>query len=264
MIQDFDLFVFHRDTKTDANCFTAGCRGVVVDLELKGKQERQASFDTQINKHSLEDLQRLKAENIYTLCRINAIDSASEHEIEQVIEAGTDEILVPMIRNRSEIEQIFKRVRERTAVGLMIETTEALQLAPVINDHDVQRVFVGLNDLHITQGKPTLFHVLAEGTVEDIRQQIRYAAFGFGGLTIPGLGNPLPVDYFFHELDRLSCDFTFLRRSFFTDSLAVSASTAINAIHKEMRKVRQRNSTQVERDRVEDQLKLSQVISTLA
>lgn len=264
MALDFDLFVFHRDIKTDASCVNSGCRGVVVDLEVKGKQARQANFDTQINKHSAKDIEYLKAKSIYTLCRINAIDSESEEEIEQVIAAGADEILVPMVRTRWEIEQIFRQVKERTAVGLMVETTEALQLAPVINDHNVQRVFVGLNDLHITQGKPTLFHVLADGTVDKLRQQIRYAAFGFGGLTLPGQGDPLPVDYFFHELARLDCQFTFLRRSFFADSLKMPNTTAITAIQEEMSRAQQRTASQVESDRMTDRLKLSQVVSTFA
>lgn len=263
MEKNFELFVFHRDATSDIDCTKAGCRGVVIDLEVKGKPERQASYNTQINQHSLEDIKNLKAMGIYVICRINAIDSDSAHEIDHVIDVGADEILVPMIRTRREIEQVFRRVDDRLAIGLMIETTEALNLAPVVNDHDVQRVFVGLNDLHITQGKPTLFHVLADGTVDTIRQQIRHAAFGFGGLTLPGFGHPLPVDYFFHELARLDCQFTFLRRSFFSDSQKVPASKAIPAIQAEMHKTRKRHASQITRDQLDDQLRLFNLVNTL-
>lgn len=263
MGKDFDLFVFHRDAISDMDCTRAGCRGVVVDLEVKGKHERQASYNTQINQHSLEDIASLKAMDMDVICRINALDSGSAIEIDRVIDAGADEILVPMIKTRQEIEQVFKQVDGRLAIGLMIETTEALDLAPVVNDYDVRRVFVGLNDLHITQGKPTLFHVLADGTVDMIRQQIRHAAFGFGGLTLPGSGHPLPVDYFFHELARLDCQFTFLRRSFFSDSLKVPAPEAIPAIHAEMHRTRQRHASQIASDHLADQLQLSELVKTL-
>jgi hypothetical protein len=263
MGKDFELFVFHRDAMSDMDCTKAGCRGVVVDLEVKGKHERQASYNTQINQHSLEDIISLKARGIGVICRINAIDSGSADEIDRVIDAGADELLVPMVRTRQEIEQVFRQVDGRLAIGLMIETTEALDLAPVVNDHDVRRVFVGLNDLHITQGKPTLFHVLADGTVDTIRQQIQHAAFGFGGLTLPGSGHPLPVDYFFHELARLDCQFTFLRRSFFSDSQQIPASEAIPAIQQEVHKIRQRQSSQIESDRLADQQQLFRLLNTL-
>lgn len=263
MENDFDLFVFHRDTASDRDCIRAGCSGVVVDLEVKGKHERQASYNTQINQHSLHDINGLKAMGTYVICRINAIDYDSVNEIDRVIDAGADEILVPMVRTRQEIEQTFRQVDGRLAISLMIETTEALNLAPVVNDHNVRRVFVGLNDLHITQGKPTLFHVLADGTVDIIRQKFRHAAFGFGGLTLPGSGHPLPVDYFFHELARLNCQFTFLRRSFFSDSQQIPASEAIPAIQAEIQKTRQRKASQIESDRLTDQQQLSRLLDTL-
>lgn len=262
--KDFDLFVFHRDATLDTDCVKAGCEGVVVDFEVKGKHERQANYDTQINKHSLEDIVSLKALGVYTICRINSIDSNSAKEIENVIDAGADEILVPMIRTRQEIEQICNQVDGRASVGLMIETPEALNFVPIINDNDVKRVFIGLNDLHISQGKPTLFHVLADGVVDNIRQQISHADFGFGGLTIPRAGNPLPVEYFFHELARLDCQFTFLRRSFFTDSQGVPASQVIPAIHSEMYRSRQRTAAQIESDRISDQIKLAKLIDGLS
>ena len=72
------------------------------------------------------------------------------------------------------------------------------------------------------------------------------------------------MDYFFHELARLDCQFTFLRRSFFSDSLKVPAPEAIPAIHAEMHRTRQRHASQIASDHLADQLQLSELVKTLA
>lgn len=78
------------------------------------------------------------------------------------------------------------------------------------------RVFVGLNDLAIERGERNTFLPLADGTVDTVRAAIRQP-FGVAGLTLPTKGSPVPCAMLVDELARLSCDFTFLRRSFLRD-----------------------------------------------
>jgi hypothetical protein len=72
----------------------------------------------------------------------------------------------------------------------------------------------------IERRSPHLFQHLLDGTVERIRSQLQHIAFGFGGLTLPERGHPVPGRLLMAELARQHTKFTFLRRSFYRDLAA--------------------------------------------
>lgn len=214
-----DLFVFHRATRLDAASLEGGAKGIVVDFETHGKADRQQGFDTQINDHDWHDLRDVKEDlNAYVICRINGTNDNTEAEVMQALHLGADEILIPMIRKLSEVTTILHLVKEKAHVSVMIETLEAINITRQLDQLPLARVYVGLNDLRICRGSDSIFSAIEDGTVESIREMIKYTPFGFGGLTTPGFGTPLPVEHFLHEMTRLDCQFTFLRRSFFQDT----------------------------------------------
>lgn len=214
-----DLFVFHRALETDRQCIDGGAAGIVIDLETRGKKERQNGFDTEINIHSTQDIRDLKSKgSVYVMCRCNSINTESVHELNDIIAAGADEILIPMISNLAEIEMAQSIISNRCAISLMIETPEALELLDQLDNLSFKRFFVGLNDLRIARNEPSIFHPIRKGILNTIRSKVKRTALGFGGLTLPGHGNPIPVEMFMEEMHRLSIDFTFLRRSFYRDT----------------------------------------------
>lgn len=214
-----DLFVFHRDTDLDSESLEGGAKGIVVDFETRGKVNRQQGFDTQINDHNWQDLHDIKQElQAYVICRIDGINDHTETEVLRAIELGADEILIPMVRKLNEVTTMLDLVKEKAQVSVMIETMEAVNITRQLDQLPLARAYVGLNDLRICRGSESIFSAIADGTVESIREMIKYTPFGFGGLTIPGYGTPLPVEHFLHEMTRLDCQFTFLRRSFFQDT----------------------------------------------
>ncbi len=255
-----ELFVFHRSLELDKRAVKGGVSGVVVDLERYRKDERQQGYDTQINSHGIEDLRIVKEDQLKVICRINEIGPQSEKEINTVISTGADEILVPMVRSLEQVDHVFRWVRERAGIGLMIETPEAVALSEHLDKYPLSRVFIGLNDLQICLKKESIFHLLAENMVDLIRERIKNAAFGFGGLTLPGKGDPLPVDYFFSELDRLDCDFTFLRRSFFRDTKTISPDIAVSLILNRSITMNKRSREMVEQNRLVSRLMLEKVL----
>ena len=195
----------------------AGVSGIIVDWERAGKRERQARADTEINTHTLDDLRRVRqATDGLVLCRINHPHAGSPSEIESAIAAGADELLVPMVRTAADVEFVLDRVRNRCRVGILIETNEAVALARELCALPLSRVYVGLNDLAIDRGASSIFQAVADKTVERVRAACS-VPFGWGGLTLPEAGTPIPCRLLIGEMARLDTSFSFLRRSFHRD-----------------------------------------------
>lgn len=69
----------------------------------------------------------------------------------------------------------------------------------------------------IGEGERNIFRAVSDGTVERVQRHFSIP-FGFGGLTLPERGNPIPCRLLIGEMIRLSCNFSFLRRPFFRDT----------------------------------------------
>ena len=70
----------------------AGVDWIFVDMEYRGKNERQANCDTVISNHTVKDVRAIRS----VLCRsqlmvrVNPLGAWSREEIGDVIEAGAD------------------------------------------------------------------------------------------------------------------------------------------------------------------------------
>jgi len=117
----------------------------------------------------------------------------------------------------------------RCGVGILIETTDAVALAPELGQLPLARIYVGLNDLAIDRRKATIFDSLEDGTVDHVRQFVK-VPFGVAGLTLPERGYPIPCRLLISEMARLRCAFTFLRRSFLADTRCEDMPAGIRRI----------------------------------
>ncbi len=214
----FELLLFSTDTDFVQQAATVGVDGFIVDWEYRGKQRRQAGADTQINHDTPADLRRVRtATQRRVICRINGWSSTTVREVEQAIAAGADEILLPMVRGAAEVEHVLELIRGRCDLGILVETLPAIRQISSFGRLPLSRVYVGLNDLAIARGTRQIFMPLVDGTLEHIRRHIS-TPFGFGGVTLPERGVPIPCRLLMGELARLHCSFTFLRRSFCADT----------------------------------------------
>jgi hypothetical protein len=118
-----------------------------------------------------------------------------------------------MVRHRSDVEPVLDAARGRVGVGILIETNDAVAQVAEFSTLPLSRVYAGLNDLAIERRSSTIFAAVADGTVERLRRQIA-RPFGFGGLTVPDEGHPVPCRLLMGEMARLASQFAFLRRSF--------------------------------------------------
>lgn len=202
----------------------AGVDRIFVDMEFIGKSKRQGGMDTVQSHHTVEDVRRVK-EAVSTsdvMVRINPIHDelesymSSATEIDAVIEAGADIIMLPYFKTLEEVRKFIKYVGGRVKTLLLIETPEAAELIDEILTLDgVDEIFIGLNDLSLGYGKVFMFEVLADGTVESICRKCRDAKipYGFGGIAALGKGD-LPAEYIIKEHYRLGSTCVILSRSF--------------------------------------------------
>lgn len=254
----FRLTLFSTDASIITQAVAAGVDALIVDWEHIGKAERQLGADTQINYDTLDDLRRVRAvtsaanaahqQSARVLCRVNAPGPTTAAEIEAAAAAGADEILLPMVRRPGEAEAALRYAAGQCGVGILVETVEAIACAPDLAALPLTRVYIGLNDLAIARGSPSIFAPLADGTLERLRGLFGQP-FGFGGLTLPDRGEPLPCRLLIAEMARLGCSFSFLRRSFLRDMAGRAFADEVPRLKEAIADAQARPAAAVARDR---------------
>jgi hypothetical protein len=248
----FELVLFCVDPEFIRKAVAAGVAAIIVDWEHLGKEERQKGADTEITRHTVDDLLRVRqCTRARVLCRLNPPHPNTPKEIEAAIQAGADEIMIPMVRSPNEVIWVLRLARERCGVGILVETVEAVRCADQLGRLPLSRVYVGLNDLAIERRASNIFTALVDGTLERVRACFPDTPFGFGGLTLPDKGYPIPCRLLMGEMVRLGCRFSFLRRSFYRDIKGRDLKVEVPRILSALRAATMRSPEEVERDRRE-------------
>ncbi|MEG1009409.1 MAG: aldolase/citrate lyase family protein, partial [Clostridia bacterium] len=192
---------------------------IFIDLEINGKLERQGHLDTLISNHTLDDIKKIKiaVKKSKILTRINPINIESEKEIDEAIKNGTDIIMLPMFKTPREVEKFIKLVDSRAEVWLLLETSEAFcRLDSILKINGIDRIHIGLNDLHLSLGLDFMFECLSCGIVDIIIEKIKKypnIKYGFGGIAKLGEGD-LSSENILQEHVRLDSTAVILSRSF--------------------------------------------------
>jgi HpcH/HpaI aldolase/citrate lyase family len=247
----FSMVYFSTQPIRIAEAVAAGIDTVIVDCEYLGKVDRQAGADTQINRDTMDDLRRVRECTCARVaCRINRFHESTAREIEDAIAGGADEIFLPMVRTVEEVERVLRLVAGRCALSILVETEAAVEGSHRLARLPVSRVYVGLNDLAIDRGSQNIFQAVADGTVEQVRREFS-VPFGFGGLTLPDKGTPIPCRLLIGEMARLECSLSFLRRSFNRDTAGRSLQPLVPRIRAALLQAAARTVEEVQRDREE-------------
>lgn len=195
-----------------------GVQRVWIDLEMLGKEERQKNLNTVKSHHCIHDIEVIS--NVLTtsevLVRVNPINPGSEEEINQVIAAGADMIMLPMWKTVEDVKQFLSFVNGRVKTTLLLETKEAAEcLDQVLELGGFDEIHIGLNDLHLSYGLAFMFELLSNGTVESLCKKIAATGipYGFGGIARIGEGT-LPAEWIVKEHYRLGSTRAILSRSF--------------------------------------------------
>ncbi len=197
----------------------AGVDRIFIDMEYIGKELRQPNMDTVKNHHTIDDIKAVrkvitKAE---LLVRINPVNPSSQQEIDDVISAGADVIMLPMWTTVQEVKDFASMVNGRVKTLLLLETDEASKIIDdVLALNLIDEIHIGLNDLHLSQGKKFLFELLCDGTVDAIATEIKKhnIPFGIGGFGRVYNGDMLPAENIIAEHYRLGSSMAILSRAF--------------------------------------------------
>lgn len=220
-----------------------GVDRIWVDLETLGKQERQGHIDSVKSKHSIEDIKKIVPilSTSEMLVRVNPINSKSEDEINAVIDAGADIIMLPMWKSVDDVTKFLKIVNKRVKTTLLLETKEAVEcLDEVLENGGFDEIHIGLNDLHLSYHLKFMFELLTNKTVEVICNKIKKYGipYGFGGIAKIGEG-ALPAEKIIMEHYRLGSTRAILSRSFCNVEKTSSLNEVADIFNKNM--ITQRN-----------------------
>ena len=202
----------------------SGVDRIWVDLEWIGKEKRQAGMNTVKSHHTVEDVSVIR--KVVTasqlLVRVNPIHEAtfeycgSKEEIDSVIEAGAEIVMLPMFKTPWEVGRFVEYVDGRARVLLLCETREAAErIEEIMAVPGIDEMYVGLNDLHLSYGQRFMFQPLCDGKMDRLAEKInaRGLPFGFGGIARVGYGM-LPAEYIICEHYRLGSTAAILSRGF--------------------------------------------------
>lgn len=195
-----------------------GVDRIWIDLETLGKEERQKGLNTVKSKHTIDDIKKIKPllTTSQLLVRVNPWNAGSIKEIDDVILAGADMIMLPMWKTTQEVKNFVRAVDGRCKTTLLLETKEAVEcLDEVLQLGGMDEIHIGLNDLHLSYKLDFMFELLTNGTVEKLTKKIRKAGlpYGFGGIACIGRGD-LPAEKIIIEHYRLQSTRAILSRSF--------------------------------------------------
>lgn len=227
---------------------SAGVERIFVDMEYIGKSDRQGGMDTVQSHHTPQDVAKLRRvlTRAELLVRCNPIHGATDaygssaEEIEAVIEAGADVIMLPYFKTAEEVRTFVELVGGRARTMLLFETPESVAaVREILAVGGIDEVFVGLNDLSLGYGMSFMFQLVADGTVESLCEIFvkEGLPYGFGGIAALDKGM-LPGKYVIKEHYRLGSTCAILSRSFCNTQIITDLDEVTSIFHNGLRDIR--------------------------
>tara|TARA_B100000795_G_C22727082_1_gene409838 strand:- start:12 stop:803 length:792 start_codon:yes stop_codon:yes gene_type:complete len=193
-----------------------GIETIFIDLEQLGKQERQGHIDSVKSKHKVSDIVKIKAElnKSEILVRIDPVNPDTKKQIEDVILAGADIIMLPFFTTFEEVEYFFSCIDGRVKTKLLFEHIDSLPLiGPIHKKFSLNEVYFGLNDLSLSIGYNFMFSVLTNRILDNAISycKLNNIKFGIGGIGSYNSGK-IPGKLVLREYKRLGATSTILSR----------------------------------------------------
>lgn len=215
-----------------AAAVAAGVDRMFVDLEYIGKEQRQGGMDTVKSYHTVDDVRAVREvikAPAELLVRVNPLYEGSAEEIDAVIGAGADIVMLPMWTSAAEVREFIRLVGGRARVMPLLETAQAADaIDGVLTLDGVDEIYIGLNDLHLSKKQSFIFCPLADGTVDGLCKTMQAAGmpYGFGGIAAMEDGL-LPGALVLGEHVRLGSGAVILSRSFCRNDIPLAEFSRI-------------------------------------
>tara|TARA_Y100000766_G_C18775274_1_gene540428 strand:+ start:42 stop:878 length:837 start_codon:yes stop_codon:yes gene_type:complete len=195
---------------------------IFIDLEKKGKKERQLGRNTVLSNHSISDVNNIKSKinNTKVLVRCNPIGEWSKKEFEKInLRASLiDMVMLPYFKTIDEVETFFNLLdTSKIEAALLVETLDAItNLETIIEKFSIKYIHIGLNDLHIERGTVFMFQPYIDGLLKRLTSVLRKKnqKFGIGGIGKIGSNLVPSPECVLNEHLRLNSSGVILSRSF--------------------------------------------------
>ena len=239
---------------------TCGVERIFIDMETRGKKDRQRHMNTPIYEHSFEDLKAVKKnlKKAKVLLRINPWYEKSREEIEKGLDRGADVIMLPYFCYPEEVEAFLEAVDGRATTNILFESSSAVGRAEqILSLHGIDEVHFGLNDLKISLGLDFLFESLAGGLLDWLCGLARkhQLSYGIGGIGRVGK-EKLEAKWILGENLRLGSSRTILSRVFHNNAKNLKELKDYVDFEQELKKLREterlainRSPEQIQKDR---------------
>ena len=190
---------------------------IFIDLEILGKESRQANTNSLISKHNFKDLEisRDIIQKSALGVRVNRLNSNSKNEINKCISKGVDVIMLPMFHNPKEVIEVLKFINNRCELDLLFETPESIDKIKYFPLDQIRFSHFGLNDLSIALKAKHMFEVFFNQNLIKATNYLNKKdyCFGVGGVGVVG-SKPFDPELIFTMHQLLSSKRCILSRSF--------------------------------------------------
>lgn len=247
-----------------------GVDRIWIDLETLGKEERQKNMNTVKSNHKISDIYKIKPllSSSKLLVRINPWNENSKEEIEKVIKAGAEIIMLPMWKTYQEVKEFIQIIDGRVKTMLLLETKEGAEcLDNILDIEGIDEIHIGLNDLHLSYNLKFMFELLSNGAIEKICGKIakKNIPYGFGGIAKIGEGL-LPAENILIEHYRLGSTRVILSRSFCNSEINKNKKELEKIFYvnmKKLREVEKRILNLKENEFMENKIKIAEIVKTI-
>ncbi len=212
------LMYITNNTKVMILAEKYGVDRIFIDMETIGKEERQPKMDTVKSFHTVEDV--AKARNVLNkseiLVRINSLYEGTKKEVNAVIDAGADIIMLPYFKNAAQAREFIECVNGRAKTCLLFETDDSVKnVDEILSIPGIDEIHIGINDMSLCYKKKFMFELLTDGTVEYLCKKFKEKniPYGFGGIARLHHGE-VPAEMIIAEHYRLGSSMSILSRSF--------------------------------------------------
>jgi len=202
----------------------AGVDRVGVDLERRGKAQRQRGMHSWISDHEESALLALTPlpGSAALFARCDPPHAGTCAQVQRLLAAGVRVLMLPMYRTAADVRAFVDAVAGRARTVLLLETREAVALTSIHGALDgVDEVHVGLNDLARELAAGSRFALLGDPLLDDIAASVHALGLplGVGGVGRPDDRTlPIPPDLVYARLAALGASSTLLSRTFRRDA----------------------------------------------
>lgn len=264
-MKKFELMYITNEIEKAKLAEEVGVDIIFIDTEINGKIARQGNLDTVISKHSLKDVLKLRPHITKSkiLTRINPIYQNSLDEINTAIEYGTDIIMLPMFKTKEEVQKFITMINGRVETCLLLETSNALvRIDDILDVPGIDRIHIGLNDLHLSLHLDFMFECLSGGIVEYLINKIKSKniKYGFGGIAKLGDGD-LKADLILSEHVRLGSKMVILSRTFKKENTNLKYET--HKIRKKYNLLLEENLDQLKINQLELKKQVDEIVNKI-